>query len=184
MSTGYNGIPAAVTSRTDAEVAGKGGTQAVSELSSTAESALLSTGHSRLTLEGAKRMLAAAEQKARGMKLAMDIAICDDGGNLLAFHRMDGARITSIDVAMSKAFTAAAARVSTAHYGTIAAPGQPAFGIHVSNGGRFMIVGGGLPIQVNGEYLGGIGCSSGTPAQDAEVAQAGIDALQALLSPA
>lgn len=145
---------------------------------------LVSTGHSRLTLEGAKRMLSAAEARAQSMGVSMDIAICDDGGNLLAFHRMDGARITSIDVAISKAFTAAAARVSTAHYGRIAAPGQPAFGIHVSNGGRFMIVEGGLPIMLNGECLGGIGCSSGTPTQDAEVAQAGLDALFLQLSPA
>jgi len=143
---------------------------------------LISTGHSRLTLAGAKLMLGVAEEKARRMGLSMDIAICDDGGNLLAFHRMDGARITSIDVAISKAFTAAAARVSTAHYGRIAAPGQPAFGIHVSNGGRFMIVEGGLPILIRGECLGGIGCSSGTPTQDAEVAQAGLDALLSQLS--
>lgn len=142
---------------------------------------LVSRGHSRLTLEGAKLMVTAAEQKARAMGLAMDIAVCDEGGNLLAFHRMDGARITSIDVAISKAFTAAAARVPTATYGRIAAPGQPAFGIHVSNGGKFMIVPGGIPIDLAGEHLGGIGCSSGTPAQDAEVAAAGLTALGEML---
>lgn len=139
---------------------------------------LVSTGHSRLTLAGAKFMVAAAELKAVELGLAMDIAVCDEGGNLLIFHRMDGARITSIDVAINKAFTAAAARVPTATYGRIAAPGQPAFGIHVSNGGKFMIVPGGLPVDINGEHLGGIGCSSGTPAQDAEVADAGVQALR------
>ena len=138
---------------------------------------LISRGHSKLTLAGAKLMLEAAEQKAREMGLGMDIAICDDGGNLLAFHRMEGAKITSIEVAIGKAFTAGASRVSTGKYGEVAGPGKPAFGIHASNPGKFMIFGGGLPFQVGGEHLGGIGCSSGSVDQDTEVAQAGIDAL-------
>ena len=137
-----------------------------------------------LTLEGAKLMMKAAEEKAAQIGVDMDIAIVDDGTNLLCFHRMDGAKITSIDVAINKAFTAAGARVPTSKYGelaswVLAAPGAKAFGIHVSNRGRFMILGGGLPILVDGQPIGGIGCSSGTVDQDAEVAQAGIDALLA-----
>ena len=54
---------------------------------------------------------------------------------------------------------------------------RSAFGIHVSNSGRFMIVGGGLPITIDGQVVGGIGCSSGTVEQDREVAMAGIGAL-------
>ncbi len=60
-------------------------------------------------------------------------------------------------------------------------PGGPAFGIHVSNQGRFMIVAGGVPVFVNDEIVAGIGCSSGTPDQDEVVAQAGVDALLASL---
>ena len=112
----------------------------------------------------------------------MDIAITDDNGSLLMFHRMDGGRITSIDVAISKAFTAAAARKSTRAYGEVAGPGGPAFGIHVSNQGRFMIVAGGLPVFVKDEIVAGIGCSSGSPDQDEVVAQAGLDALMATLA--
>jgi uncharacterized protein GlcG (DUF336 family) len=138
---------------------------------------LVSRGHSKLTLAGAKLMLEAAEQKAKEIGLAMDIAVCDEGGNLLAFHRMEGAKITSIEVAIGKAFTAAASGVSTQVYGEKAGPGKPAFGIHASNPGKFMIFGGGLPFSVGGERLGGIGCSSGTVEQDIEVVQAGIDAL-------
>ncbi len=132
-----------------------------------------------LTLEGAKLMMEAAEVKARAIAVDMDIAIVDAGANLLCFHRMDGAKLTSIDVAVSKAFTAAAARTPTAKYGEIAGPGGPAFGIHVSNQGRFMIFGGGLPIVIDGQTIGGIGCSSGSVDQDTVVAQAGIDALLA-----
>jgi uncharacterized protein GlcG (DUF336 family) len=142
------------------------------------KSELISRGHSKLTLSGAKLMVEAAERKAEQMGLAMDIAICDEGGNLLAFHRMDGAKITSIEVAIGKAFTAAASRLSTARYGEVAGPGKPAFGIHASNPGKFMIFGGGLPFQVGAEHLGGIGCSSGSVDEDTEVAQAGIDALK------
>ncbi len=143
----------------------------------TTKDELLTRGHTKLSLSGAKRMLEAAESRAHEMGLAMDIAICDEGGNLLAFHRMDGAKITSIEVAIGKAFTSAASRLATSKYGEIAGPGKPAFGIHASNPGRFMIFGGGLPIQVEGEHLGGIGVSSGTIDEDTAVAQAGIDGL-------
>ena len=136
----------------------------------------------KLTLSDARIIMAAAEQKSREIGVDMDIAITDDSGSLLMFHRMDNARITSIDVAISKAFTAAAARRSTRSYGEVSQSGGPAFGIHVSNQGRFMIVAGGLPIFVDEQIVGGVGCSSGHPDQDEEVAQAGIDALLAELA--
>ena len=130
----------------------------------------------KLTLDDARCIMEGAESKAREIGVDMDIAITDDSGSLLMFHRMDHGRITSIDVAISKAFTAAAARRSTRAYGEVSGPGGPAFGIHVSNQGRFMIVAGGVPLFVSEEILGGVGCSSGTPDQDEVVAQAGIHA--------
>jgi uncharacterized protein GlcG (DUF336 family) len=136
----------------------------------------------KLTLDDARIIMAAAEEKSREIGVDMDIAITDDNGSLLMFHRMDNGRITSIDVAINKAFTAAAARRSTRAYGEVSGPGGPAFGIHVSNQGRFMIVAGGLPVFVNDEIVAGIGCSSGTPDQDEVVAQAGLDALLASLA--
>src|SRR5688572_574483 len=133
----------------------------------------------RLVLNDAKIVLEASEAKAREIGVDMDIAVVDDGGNLLAFVRMDNAKITSIDVAINKAFTAACARKATHEYAKTAGAGGPAFGIHVSNQGRFMILGGGLPIFVKGVIAGGVGCSSGTWEQDRDVAQAGIDKLLA-----
>ncbi len=135
----------------------------------------------KLTLQDAKIILEGAERKAQEIGVPMDIAVVDDGGNLLAFYRMDGAKITSIDIAINKAFTAAGARKATHEYAEIAQPGGPAFGIHVSNQGRFMVFGGGLPIFVDGHIVGGIGCSSGTPEQDRIVAEAGIEAFLASL---
>ncbi|MFQ5995021.1 MAG: heme-binding protein [Acidiferrobacterales bacterium] len=133
----------------------------------------------KLTLDDARLIMDAAEKKARAIGVDMDIAITDDGGHLLMFHRMDDARVTSIDIAISKAFTAAAARKSTRAYGETSSPGGSSYGIHVSNQGRFMVFAGGLPIFVDEQIVGGVGCSSGHPDQDEDVAQAGIDALLA-----
>ena len=135
----------------------------------------------KLTLADARLVVDGAEAKAREIGADMDIAVVDDGGHLLAFIRMDGARVTSIDVAINKAFTAACARRGTHEYAKIAGPAGPAFGMHTTNHGRFMIVGGGLPIFAQGSIVGGVGCSSGSPEQDQEVAQAGIDRLLASL---
>ena len=112
----------------------------------------------------------------------MDIAVVDDGGNLLGFYRMDGAKVTSIEIAINKAFTAAGTRRGTHEYAAVGGPQGPAFGIHASHHGRFTIFGGGLPIFVGNQAVGGVGCSSGTPEQDQAVAQAGIDALLQLLT--
>ncbi len=131
----------------------------------------------KLTLADSKIILEGAEAKCREIEVDMDIAVVDDGGHLLAFIRMDGARVTSIDVSINKAFTAACARRGTHEYAAIAGAGGPAFGMHTSNQGRFMIVGGGLPIFDKGAIVGGVGCSSGSAEQDREVAQAGIDRL-------
>ena len=135
----------------------------------------------KLTLADAKIILEGAEAKSREIGVDMDIAVVDDGGHLLAFIRMDGARLTSIDVSINKAFTAACARRATHEYAAIAGAGGPAFGMHASNQGRFMIVGGGLPIFFQGAIVGGVGCSSGSAEQDREVAQAGIDRLMRVL---
>ena len=78
----------------------------------------------KLMLDDARVMMVAAEAKAVEIGVDMDIAITDDNGSLLMFHRMDGGRITSIDVAISKAFTAAAARKSTRDYGVAGAAGR------------------------------------------------------------
>ena len=130
----------------------------------------------KLTLEDAKKMMDGAINKAIEIGVDMDIAIVDDGGHLMLFTRMDNARITSINISIDKAFTAAAARKATLHYGNAVRNHGPAFGIQTSHQGRFCVVGGGLPLFVDSQIVGGIGCSSGTPDQDIVVAQAGLDA--------
>jgi uncharacterized protein GlcG (DUF336 family) len=105
----------------------------------------------------------------------MCISIVDESGNLIAFERMDGGKVTSITISADKAFTAAAARKATHDYNAVNVPGSLAFGIHTEVGGRISSVGGGLPVFVNDEVVGGIGLSSGTPAQDMECAEAGLN---------
>ena len=135
----------------------------------------------RLDIADATVMIAGAVAHADKIGVPMCIAITDDAGQLIAFCRMDGGKVTSTTIAIDKAFTAAAAKKATHDYGTISQPGGPTFGISSAIGGRLMIVGGGLPVIADGAVVGGIGISSGTPAQDIEVAQAGIDALMKTL---
>ena len=135
-----------------------------------------------ITLSAAEAALAACKAQSRQIGVPMNIAIVDATLYLLAFSRMPGAKLTSIDIAINKAFTAAGHREGTHTYREKAAvSGAPMVGVHNSNGGRFTTIGGGLPIKVNGIVVGAIGCSTGTPAQDQQVAQAGVDAVLELL---
>lgn len=130
----------------------------------------------RLDLSDARTLIAAARDRATEIGVPMCIAITDESGNLIAFERMEGGKVTSTTIAIDKAFTASAARKATHEYGVGAQPGAPAYGINSAIGGRLMVVGGGLPVTVNGAVVGGIGISSGTPAQDLDVADAAIAA--------
>jgi uncharacterized protein GlcG (DUF336 family) len=129
----------------------------------------------RLSLTDAKHLIDGAKKKAQEIGVPMCIAIADESGNLIAFDRMDGGKVTSITIAQDKAFTAAAARKATHEYNEACIPGNLVFGIHTALGGRLCVVGGGLPVAVDGEVVGGIGLSSGTPQQDMQCAQAGVD---------
>lgn len=138
----------------------------------------------RLSIEDAGYLITGARQKAEEIGVPMCIAIVDESGHLITFERMNGGKVTSIVVAQDKAFTAAAARKSTHEYNKACIPGNLVFGIHTALGGRLSVVGGGLPVIVGGDVVGGIGLSSGTPEQDMTCAQAGIDCLMQQLESA
>lgn len=129
----------------------------------------------RLSIEDARLLIDGAREKATEIGIPMCIAIVDESGQLIAFERMDGGKVTSAIIAQDKAFTAAGARKATHEYNKACQPGNLVFGIHTAIGGRLCVVGGGFPVSVNGEVVGGIGLSSGTPQQDMDCAQAGID---------
>lgn len=128
----------------------------------------------RLSIDEAKILVEGATRKSNEMGIPMCIAVCDESGHLIAFDRMDGGKVSSISIAVDKAFTAAAARNGTHVYNQLCQPGQPTFGIHITNGGHFCVIGGGLPVRVGGTIVGGIGISSGTAHQDLEVAEAAL----------
>lgn len=128
----------------------------------------------RLSHADAQTLTEGAMLHAQKIGVPMCISVVDESGTPILFTRMDGGKVTSATIAIDKAYTAAAARKATHEYNAVNVPGNLAFGIHTEVGGRLSSVGGGLPVVVNGEVVGGIGLSSGTPAQDMECAQAGI----------
>ena len=129
----------------------------------------------RLCIEDARILIEGARQKAVQIGVPMCIAVTDDSGNLIAFERMNGGKAHSVDVSIDKAYTAGSARKATHEYNAANVPGNLAFGIHTESGGRISTVGGGLPVFIDDQCVGGIGASSGSPQQDMEVSQAGLD---------
>lgn len=129
-----------------------------------------------LTLDAAKRMATAAEAEAAKNGWLVAVAVVDDGGNLLLFHRMDNAKLVAVDIAYRKAKTAVFFQGET-----------KALEQEVTKGGRtsllpiddFMPLEGGLPIVVDGKIVGAIGVSGMSGEQDAVCAVAGVKALTA-----
>jgi len=126
-----------------------------------------------MSLALARKVIAAAERKAKKIKQPMNIAVVDEGGNLVAHVRMDGAWIGSIDISINKAFTSRAFDIATKDLAEHSQSGGQFFGIHVSNRGRIMIFAGGIPLQQDGKVIGAIGVSGGSGEQDHTVAEAG-----------
>jgi glc operon protein GlcG len=126
----------------------------------------------KLTWEGAARLVQAAVAKAREIGVPECIAVVDTGGHLLAFARMDGAFVQSIDSALVKAMTAASYSEPT---GNIEAGID--LKLAIATNGKRVNLPGGLPIIVEGHTVGGIGVGSGTGAQDLVVAKAALHAL-------
>jgi glc operon protein GlcG len=130
-----------------------------------------------LSCKGGHVLVHAAEKKAAEIGVPECIAVVDAGGDLLAFSRMDGARPGSIEIAITKARSAARRLRPTADE----AGGDVAMGMRLSLASRLNVtgIGGGLPIVIDGQVVGGMGASSGSSDEDTQIVQAGIDALQA-----
>lgn len=127
-------------------------------------------------LEKAKKMIAAAEQKAVEIGVPMVIAVVDAGGNLVAQERMDNALLASVSIALNKAYTAVALKMSTDQAAAVTQPGQSLYGLNTTDNCRIVIFGGGIPIWENGVLVGGIGVSGGSVEEDMSVAKAGLAA--------
>ena len=129
-----------------------------------------------VTLSTAQAVVEAAVKKAEEIGVPMDIAVVDEGNNLTAFARMDGAWLGSIDIAQNKAYTARSFDMATRDLAPLAQPNQPLYGIEASNQGRLIVFAGGIPLEADGKVVGAIGVSGGSVEQDHEVAEAGAAA--------
>src|SRR5690242_14162718 len=130
-----------------------------------------------MVLEDARKVIAAAEKKAKEIGQPMNIAVADEGGNLVAHVRMDNAWVGSIDISINKAFTSRAFDITTKDLASHSQSGGQFFGIHVSNHGRVMIFAGGIPLKRGQKVVGAVGVSGGTGDQDQAVATAAAGAL-------
>ena len=130
-----------------------------------------------ITLAQAEKAIAAAKQKSTSIDTKMNIAIVDSGANLVAFGRMDGAWLGSLDISIKKAKTARFFDMNTGIIGELSQPGQPLFNIEHSNNGLISFPGG-IPIKnAQGEIIGAIGVSGSSVENDHAVAEAGALAI-------
>ncbi|TWT00591.1 heme-binding protein [Planomicrobium sp. CPCC 101079] len=130
----------------------------------------------KITLDVAKEIIAGAEEEAKNIGVAMVISVVDDGGNLIAIHRMDDAWLASIDIAQNKAWTSVALKMPTANLAEATVPAAELFGLNTTNNGRLVVFGGGIPLLVEEKVVGAIGVSGSSVPHDVQVAEAGVNA--------
>ena len=129
-----------------------------------------------LTAEAAKKLVAAAEKKASELKKPMVIAVCDESGNLKEFTRMDNAPLLSVQIAQDKAYTAISFGIATHEWYEFIKDDPPLLAgiVHTP---RLVVFGGGYPVSIDGQVVGGIGVSGGHYSEDMQVAEAALKAL-------
>ncbi len=130
-----------------------------------------------ITLTQAEKIVSAAKEKSTAIDTRMNIAVVDAGANLVAFGRMDGAWLGSLDISIKKAKTARYFDMDTGNIGGLSQPGGPLYNIEHSNNGLITFPGG-IPIKnASGEIIGAIGVSGSSVENDHAVAEAGASAI-------
>jgi uncharacterized protein GlcG (DUF336 family) len=129
-----------------------------------------------VTLSDARSILEAIEGRAGEQGVSICAAVVDEGGNPVATMRMDGAQIGAYQLALDKAWTAAAFQAPTDEWAEGTVPGRPGWGFSTSLGGRVIVFAGGLPIERDGRVIAGVGVSGSSPEVDAACAAAGVAA--------
>lgn len=128
----------------------------------------------QITLEQAEAVVEGCKAEALAVGQPMNIAVVDDGGNLVAFCSMDGTKLIGVDIAQRKALTSVYFQMDTNDLAPLVQPGQPLYGIESTTGGRLVVFGGGVLLRTSGgEVAGGVGVSAGTVQEDHQVAEAG-----------
>lgn len=131
-----------------------------------------------VSLADAKAVLDAAESKATEIGVPMNLAVTNNEGNLLAFRRMDGAKLVAASIARDKAYTAASVEKPSAALKEGSEPGGDVYGLQSTDDNRVVTFGGGIPLEHDGSVVGAVGCSGGDVSEDVEVASAGVEAFE------
>jgi uncharacterized protein GlcG (DUF336 family) len=129
-----------------------------------------------VTLDEARELVAAAEERAAEIGQPMVVTVANSEGNLVAQHRMDDAWLASVSISRNKAYTSAALDAPTHELAEPSQPGNSLYGLQTTDDNRIVIFGGGYPLERDGEVVGAIGVSGGEVSQDRDVAEAGVDA--------
>ena len=134
----------------------------------------------KITLETAKKLIDAAEREAANLGVAMVISVVDDGGNMVAVHRMDDAWLASVDIAQNKAWTSVALKMPTAGLAEATVPNAELYGLNTTNTGRIVVFGGGIPLMKDGKVVGAVGASGSSGEHDIKVSEAAVRAFDGL----
>lgn len=134
--------------------------------------------HAVIGCDAAARATVAAVAKAREIGVRINVAVCDSAGNLAAFLRMPGAFVQSIDIAIDKAYTSAGFGFPTSQWMQVV-EGNEGMKLGFTSRPRLVVFGGGLPIRIDGQLVGGIGVSGASEAQDEACARAALEVLGA-----
>ena len=133
-------------------------------------------------LKQAKKLIAAVEAKAKTMGLNVVVAVSNDAGRPIAIECMDDSYIASFDVALNKAYTVVALKMSTKKLSALAKPDGSLYGIQFTNGGQIVIFGGGDPLIYHGKIVGGLGVSGGSEEQDMLLSAYGASVLDDIMN--
>lgn len=134
-----------------------------------------------ITLAQAKRLINKVEQKAAEIGVNAVVAVSNTGARPVAVECMDDSFIASYDVALNKAYTVVALKMSTITLKSMSNPGDSLYGIQFTNNGQIVIFGGGDPLVYNGKIIGGLGVSGGTEEQDTFLSAYGASVLEEIM---
>lgn len=134
----------------------------------------------RITLDSAKHLIEKIEQEALRRNKPSVIAVCSPDGNPVAVHVMDGSFLVSFDMAVKKAYTSVAVKMSTMELSRLTQPGQTFYGLGKMSD-NIVIFGGGVPLKVGDTIIGGLGISGGTGEEDNSLAEYGLQVLKEVL---
>lgn len=153
-----------------------------SDVSNIIKAVLKEVSNPCLNLKKATALIELVEQEACRIGVQAVIAIDDPWARPIAVHCMDGAYIASYDIAFHKAYTVTALKMSTLELKKLSQPGGSLYGVQHTNGGKIVIIGGGVPLIYQDKIIGGLGVSGGSEEQDSALAQYGQNCLKEVMS--